>query len=135
MKVKDVPQEDPFVQPDPDVSLCSRLFALDDDGKYQEVPSKGWSPRTDAVKFAWNNWGEKAGKVREKVLSGKYSPLAFHMERARMTSGMMAAYTGFSRRQIKQFCKPKNFASLDSGALSRLAEALYMSVEELISID
>ncbi len=135
MKVKDVPQDDSFVQPDRDVNVCGRLFALDDDGKYQEVPSAGWSPRNEAVRFAWNSRKEEAGQVREKVLSGKYSPLAFHMARAMMTSGMMAGYTGFSRRNINKFCKPKHFASLDSEALSKLAGALNMSVEELISID
>ncbi len=135
MKVKDVPQEDPFVHPDQNVSLCGRLFALDDDGKYQEIPSMGWSPRNEALKFAWNCRGEEAGQVREKVLAGKCSPLAFHMVRALMTPALMAGCTGFSRKKINKFCKPKHFASLDSEALTRLAEALNMSVEELVSID
>ncbi|MFA5444159.1 MAG: hypothetical protein WC128_01785 [Bacteroidales bacterium] len=135
MKVKDVPQDDEFLQPDGDVLLRDRTYALDDDGKYREIPSAGWAPKNEAIRFSLNYNGEEALDVRKEVISGKYSPLMYHMIRLVMTAGILADYTGFSKRKIHKFCKPKHFASLKPEELSRIADAMNISVEELTSTD
>ncbi len=135
MKVKDVPQDDEFLQPDGDVLLRDRTYALDDEGKYREVPSAGWAPKNEAIKFSLSNKGEEALEVRKDVLAGKYSPLMYHMIRLVMTTRILADYTGLSKRKIHKLCKPKHFASIKSDELFRIADAMNISVEELTSID
>ncbi|HOO69222.1 MAG TPA: helix-turn-helix transcriptional regulator [Bacteroidales bacterium] len=135
MKVKDVPQDDEFLQPDGDVLLRDRTYALDDDGKYREIPSAGWAPKNEAIRFSWSNNGEKAKEVLKEVLSGKCSPLKYHMIRLVMTPGILADYTGMSKRKINKLCKPKHFASIKPEELSSIADAMNISVEELTSID
>ncbi|HHV04132.1 MAG: helix-turn-helix transcriptional regulator [Bacteroidales bacterium] len=135
MKVNEVPQDNDFFQPDSSILLRDRNFALDENGKFREVPSVGWKPKNDAIKFAWKNRMEEAEEMRRQVTAGKSSPLAYHMVRMLMTPPILAGYTGISRRKIKKFCKPKHFATIKTGELSRLADALSISVEELTSID
>lgn len=53
-----------------------------------------------------------------------------------MTTEILAKYTGFSRREINKFChKPDIFFKLCYDDLHKLAAALNISVEQLISID
>ncbi|HPW79086.1 MAG: hypothetical protein BWX62_01082 [Bacteroidetes bacterium ADurb.Bin037] len=135
MKVNEVPQEDGFYQPDSTVLLRDRNFALDENGKFTEVPSAGWGPKNDAIKFTWKNRMEEAEEIRRQVIAGKSSPLAYHMIKLQMTPPILSGYTGISKRKIKKFCKPKHFASIGQGELDSLADAFGISVEELTSID
>ena len=111
--------------------LCGRLFALDDDGKYQEVPSAGWSPRNEAVRFAWNSRKEEAGQVREKVLSGKYSPLAFHMAVNQMSVGLLAQYVRLNRWRVKRHLNPEVFRRLKPAILRRYADLFGLTPAQL----
>jgi hypothetical protein len=135
MKVKDVPQDDEFLQPDGDVLLRDRTYALDDDGRYREIPSAGWAPKNEAIKFSWSNKSEEALEIRKEVIAGKYSPIMYHMIRLLMTPRILADYTGLSKRKINKLCKPKHFASIKAEDLSHIADAMNISVEELTSID
>ncbi|MDD2538545.1 MAG: hypothetical protein WC377_08125 [Bacteroidales bacterium] len=135
MKVKEVPQDDEFFQPDSAVQLRDRTYALDENGQYQEVPSAGWKPKNEAIRFSWDNRGEEAEALRQKVIAGKCSPLVYHMAKSVMTPRILADYSGFSRREIHKFSKPKHFETLEQAELSRLAEAMNISVEELTSTD
>jgi len=135
MKVKDVPQDDEFVQPDSNMLLRDLAYAVDEEGKYRDVVSAGWATKNEAIRFSHNNHGEEAQKVRKEVTDGKYSPLMYHIILSAMTTRMLADYTGLSKRKIHKLCKPKHFASIKADELSRIAEAMNISVEELTSID
>jgi hypothetical protein len=73
----------------------------------------------------------KAEKVRQKVFSGKLSPLAFHMERCMMNSTLLSQYTGFSRCKVWKDRRPKAFKKLSAQEMAAYAEALNMDVEAL----
>ncbi|NLA15070.1 MAG: hypothetical protein GX877_00830 [Bacteroidales bacterium] len=135
MKVNEVPQDNAFLQEETEICLRDRYYALDEEGKFREVPSVGWKPKNAAIQFAWNNREEEADKIREQVVQGKLSPLAYHMERLLMTPAILSKYAGLSRRKIVRYCKPKYFSKIKPEELSCLAVALNINVEELISID
>jgi hypothetical protein len=79
MKINDVPQDDAgFLKEGKVRDVC---YATDEEGKYTQVLSVGWDPKNEAIRQAWDQIHAKAEKVRQKVLKGKLSPLAFHMER------------------------------------------------------
>ncbi len=132
MKIKDVPQDDAgFLIEGKVRDVC---YAVDEDGNYKQVLSIGWDPKNEAMRFAWDQVHEKAAKVRQLVIAGKLSPVAFHMERTMMTVGLLAQYTGFSYFSVKRHRKPKGFAKLEKSELAKYAEAFNITVEELLTV-
>ncbi|MEN6570096.1 MAG: helix-turn-helix domain-containing protein [Rikenellaceae bacterium] len=133
MKIEDVPQDGEILQSTIVRDVC---YALDDNGNYKEVISVGWEAKNEANNFAWSAINEESERIKEEVVAGKLSPLSYHLSRQVMTTEILAKYTGFSRREISKFChKPDIFFKLCYDDLHKLATALNISVEQLISID
>jgi len=132
MKIKEVPQDGVILESSGVRDVC---YAVDENGKYTQVISVGWEPKNDAINFAWAAINEETEKIKTEVLSGKLSPLAYHLHKLVMTPAILADYSGFSKRKIKKFCEPKPFSGLKYDDLLKLADALKISVEQLISVD
>jgi hypothetical protein len=108
-------------------------YALDENGNYTIVPSKGWQPKTDAMMQAWEVINEKVEQVRQRVLSGELSPIAYYMEKNLMDPKLLADYSGLPKRKVKKHLKPDHFNKLDHQILIRYAETFGISVEMLIN--
>jgi hypothetical protein len=127
MKKNDVPQDE---------GLSEGLFedicyALDENGNYTVVPTTGWQPKTDAMLQAWDVIHEKVEQVRQQVLAGELSPVAYYMEKNLMDVKLLADYSGLPKRKIRKHLKPDHFAGLDNQILMRYAETFGISVEML----
>jgi len=132
MKKEDVPQDDENLL---EGKIRLLEYAVDEQGKYVTSPSAGWAPKNTALKQAWEVIHEKVAAVKELVLAGELSPLAYHMEKGLMDVGLLAQHTGFFRWTVKGHLKPKNFAKLKQYRLERYAKALKITVEELKKVD
>ena len=132
MKAKEVPQDDAdmmrgiFREP---------VYSVDEKGNYTTVRSVGWDPKNEVMQQAWDNINEKIEAVRQKVLTGKLSPIAFYMEKQIMDTGLLAKYMGLWRWKVKRHLKPKYFNQLSDDILQRYAEIFDLTAEELINID
>jgi len=127
MKKEDVPQ---------DLSSLGKItkevcYATDVSGKYVTELSKGWDVKITALDVAWQEIEDRVEGARQKVLNNEASPLLFFMERRLMDIGIVAAYTGFWKWQIKNHLKPAGFNKLSEKKLQRYAEAFNVSVENL----
>lgn len=132
MNIKEVPQDDAgFLREGKVRDVC---YAVDDEGNYKQVLSVGWGPKNEAIKQAWEQINSKSEKIRQKVLSGKLSPLAYHMEKGLMNITLLSQYTGFSRWAVRRHLKPSGFQKLSSAYLEKYAEVLTISVETLKTI-
>ena len=132
MKINDVPQDDAgFLKEGKVRDVC---YATDEEGKYTQILSVGWDPKNEAIRQAWDQIHAKAEKVRQKVIAGKLSPLAFHMERCMMSSSLLAQYTGFSRLKVWKDRRPRAFKNLSAEDRAAYAEALNMDVDTLTLI-
>ena len=131
MKKKDVPQDNEGLLQDKFREPC---YAIDEDGNYVMVPSTGWAPKNAALKQAWEEVNEKAESAREKVLTGKRSILAWHMEKNIMAIKLLSQYTGIPRRKIRKHLKPNVFQSLDESILQIYADVFNITLEELTDI-
>ncbi|HOY31436.1 MAG TPA: hypothetical protein PKW80_06125, partial [Bacteroidales bacterium] len=132
MNIKEVPQDNAgFLKEGKVRDVC---YAVDDEGNYTRVLSVGWDPKNEAIRQAWEQVGQKAEKIRQKVLSGKLSPLAFHMVKGLMSKSLLAQYTGYSRWKIRKHMKPSVFNTLSDEQLGKYAEALNIPVEILKKI-
>jgi hypothetical protein len=127
MKKKEVPQDE---------GLNEGLFedvcyALDDNGNYVAVGSTGWQPKTDALLQAWDVINEKIEQVRQQVLSGELSPIAYYMEKNLMDLKLLADYAGLPKRKVRKHLKPDRFKILDDQILLKYADTFGISIETL----
>lgn len=129
MKINDVPQDDAgFLKEGKVRDVC---YAVNEEGNYEQVLSLGWDPKNEAMRMAWEQVHERAEKIKQKVLKGKLSPLAFYMERTMMNITILSQYSGFPRLKVKRNLKPASFGKLTLEELKVYAEALNISVDDL----
>jgi hypothetical protein len=130
MKKEDVPQ---------DLSSLGKItkevcYATDDSGKYTTELSRGWDIKISALDTAWQDIKDRVALAREMVLNDKASPILFFMEKGLMDVGIVAAYTGFWKWQIRRHLKPAVFKKLSDKKLQRYAEIFNVSLEDLKSM-
>ena len=92
---------------------------------------ESWEENNDGCKLVMTNHLEELEPVRNQVLAGKLSPLAYHLESKFFDISLLSSYTGISKRHIKKHFKPDNFNQLDQETLQKYASAMGISVEEL----
>jgi hypothetical protein len=127
MKKKEVPQDQGLTEGRFD-DVC---YALDEHGNYVAVLSKGWKPKVDAMLQAWGVINEKVEQVREDVLAGKVSPIAYYMEKNIMDVKLLADYVDLTRRKVRKHLKPENFSRLEEDILARYSETFGITMDEL----
>jgi hypothetical protein len=130
MKKEDVPQ---------DLSSLGKItkevcYATDEAGKYGTELSRGWDIKIAALDTAWQDIRDRVDTAKERVLNGQASPLLFFMERGLMDIGIVAAYSGFWKWQIRRHLRPVIFKKLSDKTLQRYAGIFNVSVEELKSM-
>ncbi len=131
MKVNDVPQDDVF---DYSQGIKKGNYALDDKGKYVMVLSKGWVVDEMSNRMAYDEYKTKEEEVRQAVLAGKKSPLAYYMELRQMTPKILGQTAGIATFRVKRHLRPEIFAKLKEAVLDRYAKALAITSEELKTV-
>ncbi|RMG21459.1 MAG: hypothetical protein D6730_18255 [Bacteroidetes bacterium] len=106
-------------------------YALDEQGRYTTGLSRGWEVKASALGVAWEDIQARIANAKAQVLAGEASPLLFFMELRLMDVGIVAAYTGFWKWQVKRHLKPRVFRRLPDKKLARYAELFEVSIEEL----
>jgi hypothetical protein len=127
MKTMEVPQDEGLNEGRFE-DVC---YALDENGNYVAVLSKGWNPKTDANFQAWEVIDEKVELTRQHVLAGEISPIAYYMEKNLMDLKLLSDYVGLPKRKIRKHLKPDRFIKLDDQILIKYAETFGISVEML----
>ena len=127
MKKKEVPQDEGLTE-----GLFEDIcYAVDENGKYSVVPTSGWQPKTDALLQAWELIHEKVEAVRQKVIQGELSPIAYYMEKNLMAVGMLAKYLDLPKRKVRKHLKPSRYLELDEETLSKYADIFGITLETL----
>jgi hypothetical protein len=132
MKAKEVPQDDADMMRG---KFREPVYSVDEKGNYVTVRSVGWDPKNAVMQQAWDNINEKVEEVRQKVLEGELSPIAFYMEKQIMDTSLLSKYLNIWHWKVKRHLKPKYFNHLSDDLLSRYAEVFDITVEELKNID
>jgi len=132
MKIKDVPQDKGYLQNGKLKELC---YAVDEDGTYRQVLSIGWKPKNEAMELANKLIEEKAENIRQDVINGKLSPIAYFMEINIMDIKLLAQYTGFSRRKVRKHLTPEAFSGLNESDLEKYATIFNLHIKDLTDIE
>ena len=130
MKKKDVPQDLGTIG-DHGREIC---YAVNENGRYEQVPSLGWEPKNIANDQAWEIIYNEISDTLKLIHTGKRSPLAYHMVRNQMDAGLLAKYARLSRWRVKRHLKPAVFGCLDHGMLERYAAVFDISVKDLLTV-
>lgn len=131
MKINEVPQDDvPYFSE----GIKKGNYALDDEGKYVMVPSKGWEVDAFINSLAFNEYEAKVEETRKAVLEGKKSPLAYYMELRQMTPEILGKTAGIATFRVKRHLRPEIFAKLKEPVLDSYAKALSITREELKTV-
>jgi hypothetical protein len=130
VKIDDVPQDDGSCYGD----IRRLTWAVDQDGRYQGVPSKGWRAEIDSTQVAIELENQRIRETWERVRDGELSPLAYHLALARMTPGLLAMDAGVWRWRVRRQLKPRVFAQISPALLARFAEVLGVEPAALTTI-
>ncbi|MDR3251770.1 MAG: hypothetical protein LBT42_08935 [Tannerella sp.] len=128
MKKDEVPQDKGYLD---NTSLRDIYYATDGDGRYCQVASEGWYAKTDALTITWDSIRDEAETVRQDVLRGRKSPLAYHILMRLFDAGLLSAYSGIPKKTIKKHLKAGEFEKADGDTLQKYADTLNITVEEL----
>ena len=107
------------------------VYAVDESGKYSTALSNGWEVKSSALEVAWKDVEHRIEEARQKVIRKDASPILFFMELRVMDIGILAAYTGFWKWQVKRHLKYDVFQKLSPAKLAKYAELFEVSQEEL----
>jgi hypothetical protein len=132
MKTKDVPQDDANMMrgkwKDP-------IYTVDEKGNYTTSYSLGWDVKNTVMQQAWDNINEKVEAIRQRVLKGELSPVAYYMEKNIMDVRLLAKYMGLWKWTVKRHLKQKHFKKLPEDTLAKYADIFNLSVDQLKDIN
>ena len=126
MKKDEVPQDRGFSDGIREIS-----YAVDENGRYVLVQSRGWEPKTVANDQAWEVIEEDLREQIRLIKAGKRSPLAYHMARNLMDIGLLASYADLPRWRVRRHLKPKVFHRLSHELKARYADIFGITLARL----
>ena len=132
MKADEVPQDKGYLI---EGKISDLNYVVDKDGHYTSRQSRGWIPKNEAIRLAWDLVYEHAEDIRRQVLEGKLSPVALYMELNVMDVSILANYMELPKRKVKKHLKMKEFIKLPSALIARYAEVLNIKPDELVNLD
>jgi len=131
MKINEVPQDN---LPHYYEGLKKGYYALNDEGKYVIVPSKGWDVDEMINGLAVDEFKARLEETRKAVLAGEKSPLAYYMELRQMIPELLGKTAGIAAFRVKRHLRPEIFAKLKESILDSYAKALAITREELKTV-
>lgn len=111
------------------------VYALDKDGNYTRVPTKGWEPENIALSQAWQVINEKVEDAKKLIEAGKASPLLYHMEKNMLELSVLADYMELSSRKVRKHLEPAEFSKLDRKTLEHYAKVFQITPEQLLKTE
>lgn len=83
------------------------------------------------IEQGWDAVEARLEDVKERVRSGKVSPVAYYMEKMLMELPMLSAYMGLNLLRVRWHMTPTGFRRLKPSMLERYARLFEITVEEL----
>jgi hypothetical protein len=109
-------------------------YALDANGGYVIVPSKGWEVEKIVNAQANAEIAAKIESAQRDVAEGRASPLAYHMAVRQMDVALLAANAGVWSLRVRRHLKPAVFDKLPQPLLQRYADALNLDIRQLRTV-
>jgi hypothetical protein len=111
------------------------LYSYGADGKFEK--NVGFHGEADRVTLqqAWDLFNDRIEAARQKVKSGKASPILYYMEKTLVTPMDLSMHAGIMIWRVKRHLKPKVFSRLSGKTLKKYAEAFNITLDQLKNVD
>lgn len=111
------------------------VYALNENGEYQRVPSSGWEAEELVTQDA-NDWFDgQADAALSEYQQGQCSALKFHMFKQRMDVETLSQATGLWQWRVKRHLRANGFEQLSASLQQRYADAFGLTVQQLLTVD
>ena len=110
------------------------LYSYGKDGKFEKTVGFHGEPDRVILQQAWDHFNERIEEARQKVLSGKVSPVVYFMEKILTDPMNLSMMAGIPIWKVKLHFKPWFFKRMGEKNLGKYAEAFNVSVEELKNV-
>jgi hypothetical protein len=110
------------------------LYYYDEKGQYNKKVGYHGEPDRVVLQQSWDLFNDRIEEARQKVLSGKASPIVYYMEKILTDPLNLSMMAGISFWKIKLHFKPWFFKRLSEKTLGKYAEAFNVSVEQLKNV-
>jgi len=97
------------------------FYSFDRETGFTRKVDYQYSANQEIIRQSWDAAEERLEAVRQKVLSGGVSPIAYHMERCLMEVPMLAAYMEIAAWRVRRHLKPAVYRKLSDKMKSRYA--------------
>lgn len=111
------------------------FYYYEKDGQFEKRVGFHGEPDRVIVQQAWDLFNERIESARQKVLSGKASPILYYMEKILADPMNLSMMAGISLVRVKLHCKPFFFSRLKEKTLKKYAEAFNITVEQLKKVE
>ena len=129
MKKEEVSQDDSFLE-----GHQKAAYALDENGRYVIVPSRGYADEVVATTVALLAQDRLIQAAWDKARAGELSPLAYHLAVKQWPLGLAAAHLGIMRWRIWWHLRPAAFAAMSPQLRQRYCAALDLTQAQLTSV-
>lgn len=127
MDVHQVPQEGNKTL----AGLRKAVYAKDESGRIITVASSGWEVEEIVTSQAVEQLNELTENMRNKVMQGEVSTLAYWMNAKRMDEAILSQSSGVWRWRVRRHFNPERFARLSDALLQRYADAMGLTLTQL----
>ena len=110
------------------------FYSYHEGGDFEKNVGFHGIPHREILQQAWDLFYERIGEARQKVLSGKASPVVYYMEKNLLDPLNLSMMAGIAVWRVKRHFKPKVFAKLKPDTLQKYATAFNISVDELRNV-
>lgn len=132
MNIKDIPNDKEAYKGKSDIR--KKLYVTKEDGSYTSIPSDGWEVENFATRQAWDAVESELEAIKQKVLEGELSPIAYYMHKCLMELPVLARHVGKWKWQVKRHMKPAVFSKLNKTVLAKYAKAFNINPADFYTL-
>jgi len=111
------------------------IYSYDEHGEFQKTVGFHGEPDRVILQQAWDLFNDRIEEAKQKVLTGKVSPIAYYMEKSLADPLNLSMMAGIALWRVKWHFRPAVFNRLREKTLKKYAEAFNISVEQLKKVE
>ena len=128
---------------DPSANENGLIYTYNRELFYHFDREKGFSQEVDyqnpnnqvIIKQSWDAAAQRLDEVKQRVVAGKASPIAYYMEKILMEVPMLAAYMETSKWRVRRHLRMSVFKRLKPEILAKYAIIFNISTDQLKNPD
>ena len=111
------------------------FYYYDENGQFEKKVHYHGETGKVIIQQSWDMFNERIERARQKVLTGKASPVVYYMEKIFTDPLNLSIMTGIPFWKVKLHLKPYFFNRLNDKVLHKYAEIFNVTVDQLKQVE